>query len=123
MTQIPSSEIFRQKIAKLTTATDLVKSYQHNIDHILENDQVDETLATLAPYLDVMNSMASDLEGMTPDTKEQLQQTILDFRQSLDDLLAAIVRVKEETIAQTQTLKSHNKSATAYIKAANGAGY
>ncbi len=116
-------KILLQKIAKLDEATALVDSYCQDIDQILENDQVDQKLATLKPYLETMNSMAPDLDTIAPDIKKNLQQTITAFRVSLDKLLAATMQVKDQTINETQNLKSHNKSATAYIKASNGAGY
>ena len=123
MTHMTPPQILLKKIAKLDEATALVKSYQQDIDNILEKDQVDEKLATLSPYLETMNSMAPDLDTMDKEIKKKLQQTITAFRISLDELLAATLDIKDQTITETQNLKSHNKSASAYIKAANGAGY
>ncbi len=111
-----------KKIEKIDEATSLVMTYQKDIKSIIEKGLVDQTLGNLEPYIESMSRIAPDIATMDMKTKDKFQHSITAFRVALDELLKATIQIKEESIAESQKLKTHHKSAAAYIKADNGAG-
>tara|TARA_R110002095_G_scaffold169351_2_gene147046 strand:- start:5150 stop:5524 length:375 start_codon:yes stop_codon:yes gene_type:complete len=117
-----------EKIQKIEEAIGIIRSYQEELPQSLgdvenlENAAEPFDLSCLTPHLRAMNSLAPELPTMDPSLRAQVQETVTEFRKSLDSLLGAANQHKDEIVQETNKARGHNKSATAYLKAGNGAG-
>ena len=117
-----ATEHILNKIEKIEEGTTLIVSYQGSLMQVLAEGNLDQKLSDLAPYIEVMNSIEADFVTMTPEIRARLQQAIGGLREALNALMQEVAGVRDQAISETQQLKTHQNSATAYMKADKGIG-
>lgn len=110
-----------EKIQRIQEATTMVRAYNINLNDILEQGTPFD-FSDLQPHLDTMSSIAPDLDSLSPDVKQQVKGAVRELRLALDDLLMSATSTKNDLMGQTKKVKSHTKSASAYLKADAGVG-